>query len=175
MASSVVVPLFDQIANYQPALAKALVDVAAAAKLDIDNNVTASLSDDAPEDVGAAADEGVSADASRADHVHADPNRAAAGTNLTDTSTQTIQATQGTWRKLPTLGQGGTLTLGTVGAVAGDQIEVTRTDTSAFTYAVVNGGAGAGTLFTFPVSKSGFATFQFDGTNWALRRMGLGS
>ncbi len=97
----------------------------------------------------------------------------AAGTNLTDTATQTIQITAGTWRKLPTLGQGGTLTLGTTGAVAGDQIEITRSDTSAFTYAIVNGGAGAGTLYTMAVSKIGCAKFQFDGTNWALRSFGV--
>lgn len=94
------------------------------------------------------------------------------GTDLTDTSTQTIQATEGTWRRLPTLGQGGTLTLGVVGVAKGDQIEITRTSTSANTYAVVNGGGGAGTLFTFPVSKIGSAKFQFDGTNWLLRSVG---
>lgn len=108
----------------------------------------------------------------RADHKHADPSRAVAGTALTDTSTQTL-ATPGTgWRQLPTLSQGGALTLGTTGAVAGDQIDVVRTSTSAFTYAIINGGAGAGTLCTFPVSKQASATFQFDGTNWALRRVG---
>lgn len=96
----------------------------------------------------------------------------AAGTDLTDTATQTIQSSQGDWRKLPVLGQGGTLTLGTTAAVAGDQITITRTDVSAFTYAIVNGGAGAGTLLTMPVSKICSAKFQFDGTNWALRDLG---
>lgn len=97
-----------------------------------------------------------------------------AGTNLTDTASQTIQITDtnGRWRKLPTLSQNGTLTLGTTGAVAGDQIEVTRTATGAFTYAIVNGGPGAGTLATFPASKVASAKFQFDGTNWALRSIG---
>lgn len=172
MASSVVVPNIHRIANYGPELAQALIDVATAAKADIDANVTASISATTPENVGAAGSAGVSTDVSASDHVHADPNRAAAGANLTDTATQTIQITGGTWRKLPTLGQGGTLTLGTVGAVAGDQIEITRTDTSAFTYAVVNGGTGAGTLLTFPASKIGSAKFQFDGTDWALRSVG---
>jgi hypothetical protein len=97
---------------------------------------------------------------------------APAGTALTDTSTQTIQYSEGSWRQLPTLGQGGTLTLGTTGAVAGNQITITRTSTSANTYAIVNGGGGAGTLLTMPVSKICTAMFQFDGTNWALRQMG---
>ncbi len=95
-----------------------------------------------------------------------------AGTALTNTASQTIQVTEGQWRKLATLGQNGTLTLGTTGAIAGDRIEITRNSTDAFTYAVVNGGAGAGTLVTFPVSKAGSAVFQFDGTNWAVRSYG---
>ncbi len=106
------------------------------------------------------------------DKLYLDRSHAAAGTNLTDTSTQIIAITGGGWRKLPTLGQGGVLTLGTTGAVAGDQIEITRSDTSAFTYAVVNGGTGAGTLFSMPVSKMCCAKFQFDGTDWALRSFG---
>ena len=110
---------------------------------------------------------------SAADKKFLDSTHSAAGTNLTDTSTQTIQVSGGGWRKLPTLGQGGTLTLSTTGAVAGDQIEITRTDTSAFTYAIVNGGGGAGTLYTMAASKIGCAKFQFDGTNWALRSFGV--
>ncbi len=108
-----------------------------------------------------------------ADKKFLDSVHSAAGTNLTDTSTQTIQVSGGGWRKLPTLGQGGTLTLATTGAVAGDQIEITRTDTSAFTYAIVNGGGGAGTLYTMAASKIGCAKFQYDGTNWALRSFGV--
>ncbi len=106
------------------------------------------------------------------DKLFLDRSHAAAGTNLTDTSTQSIAITAGGWRKLPTLGQGGTLTLATTGAVAGDQIAITRTDTSTFTYAIVNGGIGAGTLVTLPVSKVASAMFQFDGTDWALRSVG---
>jgi len=98
----------------------------------------------------------------------------AAGANLTDTGTQSIDIAGGSWRKLPTLGQNGALTLATTGSpVAGDKIKVTRSSTSAFTYAVINGGGGAGTLFTFPQSVSGFAVFQFDGTNWALQDFGI--
>lgn len=94
------------------------------------------------------------------------------GTALTDTATQTIQSSEGSWRQLPTLGQGGTLTLGTTAAVEGDTIQITRTDTSAFTYAIDNGGVGAGTLITLPASKVASAKFYFDGTNWALKELG---
>lgn len=98
---------------------------------------------------------------------------APAGTDLTD-APATITVAQGSWRKMPaaTLSATRAFTLGTTGAVAGDQIEITRLDTTANTMTVVNGGVGAGTLFTFPVSKIGSARFQFDGTNWALRTVG---
>lgn len=107
---------------------------------------------------------------SAADKKFLDSTHSAAGANLTDTATQSIQVSGGSWRKLPTLSQGGTLTVATTGAVAGDQMTITRTSTHAFSYAVVNGGSGAGTLFTFPASKSGFLDIQFDGTDWALKR-----
>jgi hypothetical protein len=96
-----------------------------------------------------------------------------AGTDLTDTATQTIQISGGSWRKLPLLGQGGALTLSAVGAAAGDQITITRSDTHAFTYDIINGGPGAGTLFTMPVSKAAFVDVQFDGTNWALKKFAV--
>jgi hypothetical protein len=96
----------------------------------------------------------------------------AKGTDLTDTATQTIQRSEGAWRVLPTLGQNGTLTLGVTGAVAGQQIEITRTATGAFTYAIVDGGTGTPTLLTFVASKQSSAKFQFDGTNWKLRSVG---
>ncbi len=94
------------------------------------------------------------------------------GTDLTDTSTQTIQSSEGSWRKLPTLSQGGTLTLGTTAAVKGDTIQITRTSVSANTYAIVNGGTGAGTLYTMIASKLGCAEFYFDGTDWSLKSFG---
>lgn len=92
---------------------------------------------------------------------------------LTD-ATLTIQLAAGRNRVLPaaTLTAGRSLTLGTTGAVKGDQIEVLRLDVTANTYAVINGGVGTGTLITFPVSKLGYARFRFDGTNWALRAFG---
>lgn len=111
--------------------------------------------------------------ASSADATFLDSTHGAAGANLTDADA-TIQITAGAWRKLPaaTLSAGRALTLGTTGAVAGDQITVTRLDATANTYAVINGGAGAGTLLTMPASKVNFGLFQFDGTNWALRACG---
>lgn len=98
---------------------------------------------------------------------------AAKGADLTDAAA-TIVIGGGTWRVLPasTLSANRVLTLGTTGAVAGDKIEVTRLDTGAYTYAVANGGVGAGTLVTLAASKVASATFQFDGTNWALRTVG---
>ena len=109
---------------------------------------------------------------SSADKTTLDNSHAAAGADLTDAASQTIQITAGAWRKLPTLSQNGVLTLGTTGAAAGMQLEVTRTSTAAFTYTVNNGGAGAGTLVVMPASTASSAKFQFDGTDWSLRSVG---
>lgn len=120
-----------------------------------------------------AASQSVAGFMSVADKTFEDGLHAAKGADLTDAS-PTITLSQGTWRVLPaaTLSTGRTVTLGTSGASAGDQITITRLDVTANTYAVVNGGGGAGTLVTFPVSKIGFARCQYDGTNWALREVG---
>ena len=93
----------------------------------------------------------------------------AMGAALTDAS-PTIQIGDGGRRVLPasTLTANRTITLGTTSAVAGNIIEIARLDVEAFTVAVVNGGAGAGTLMTFAVSAREYAKFKFDGTNWAL-------
>ena len=64
------------------------------------------------------------------------------------------------------LGGATVTTLPTSGAVKGDIIRIIRTDTSAVTLSVVNGGAGAGTLCALVASKVGFAFAKFDGTNW---------
>lgn len=61
-----------------------------------------------------------------------------------------------------------TITLSTSGATEGQVIRVVRTTASSRTLAVVNGGAGAGTLYTFPAAQRRVADFVFDGTNWAL-------
>lgn len=99
---------------------------------------------------------------------------AAAGTDLTDAD-QTIQASEGEWRQMPTVTAARNVTLGTTDAIAGDQITITRTSTSAFAVAVLNGGAGAGTLISLVASKASYAKFQFDGTNWELREFGVAS
>lgn len=90
------------------------------------------------------------------------------GTALTDTASTTVQraATRTSFLLAGTMSQGETITLGTTGAVAGDLIKIIRTSTSAQTAAIVNGGVGAGTLFTMQASKAGFVVAQFDGTNW---------
>jgi hypothetical protein len=86
----------------------------------------------------------------------------------------TIQITAGKWRELPasTLTANRVLTLGVTGAAAGDRLKVTRLDTTAYTYAVVNGGTGAGTLLTFPAGRAAFALFYFDGTDWSVEELG---
>lgn len=78
----------------------------------------------------------------------------------------------GQWRVLPdgTLTGASQLTLGTTYAVTGDRITITRLDTEAYTYTIVNGGGGGGTLATFPVSKKAFLDAEFDGTNWVAKR-----
>lgn len=145
----------------------------AAATNSLLGQTSAPLSNATPQPTGETASAGVAAAASRADHAHANPDQQAAVANLTDTATQTLTPVAGGgWYKLPTLSQGGTLTVNAGAAVAGDQIQITRTDTHAFTYAIVNGGVGGGTLATMPVSKANSAMLQFDGTNWALRQIG---
>lgn len=96
------------------------------------------------------------------------PGQGVTGTALTDTATTTIQRVGRYSRYLlaGTMSQGETVTLGTTGAVVGDIIKIVRTSTSAQTLAVVNGGAGAGTLCTLVSAKIGFAQAVFDGTNW---------
>lgn len=90
------------------------------------------------------------------------------GTALTDVAATTVQRGGRVTKYLlaGTMSQGETITLGTTGAVVGDVIRIIRTSTSAQTCAVVNGGAGAGTLCTLVASKVGFAFAIFDGTNW---------
>jgi hypothetical protein len=91
------------------------------------------------------------------------------GAALTDASA-TIQIADGGRRVLPasTLSANRTITLGTTGAVNGNVIEIVRLDVGAFTLAIVNGGAGAGTLATMAVSAREYAKFKFDGSNWSL-------
>lgn len=99
-------------------------------------------------------------------------DHAPAGADLAD-GDATITVAQGEWRKMPTVTAARNITLSTSGAVAGDQITISRASTAAFAVAVINGGAGAGTLISLVASKASFAKFQFDGTNWALREFGV--
>ncbi len=97
------------------------------------------------------------------------------GANLTDAAA-TIQWSDGLRRVLPaaTLTAARVLTLGIAAGAdgrlpyAGSRLEITRLDATANTYAVANGGPGAGTLKTFPVSATGGGCFEFDGTNWEM-------
>lgn len=97
-----------------------------------------------------------------------------AGTALTDTATTTVQRVgpRTSFLLAGTMSQGETITLGTTGAVEGDYIKIIRTSTSAQTCAVVNGGAGAGTLHTQVASKVNFTEARFNGTNWLLSACG---
>jgi hypothetical protein len=91
------------------------------------------------------------------------------GADIADAS-PTITVGQGAWRRVVgPLSVNRTITLSTTNAAAGDVLELTRTDTNAYTVAVVNGGIGGGTLYTMPVSSAANVRACFDGTNWLLR------
>lgn len=96
------------------------------------------------------------------------------GANLGDADA-TLVVGGGAWRRIPaaTLTANRTITLGTTNASAGDVLELTRLDVSAFTVSVVNGGPGAGTLCTLPISARSWARLYFDGDNWLHRASGL--
>ena len=97
------------------------------------------------------------------------------GADLTDADA-TLTVAGNKLRRLPAataLTVNRTLTLSTTNAVRGDTIRIVREGLGAFTLAVVNGGAGAGTLFTLPVSVATWCEAYFDGTNW--KRHGQGT
>jgi hypothetical protein len=89
------------------------------------------------------------------------------GADLTDASV-TLLVSGGRTRVLPatTLSANRTLTLGTTGAVDGDEILVVRNDVGAYTVTIVNGGAGAGNVGVMPVSARAWCLARFDETNW---------
>lgn len=111
---------------------------------------------------------------SSADKTFLDSEHAAKGANLTDADAALILS-GGAWRVLPatTLTADRTLTINTTGAVAGSQMTITRLDATAHQLIIVNGGGGAGTLFTMANSKLGWVKLQYDGTNWAVREFGV--
>lgn len=89
------------------------------------------------------------------------------GEDLTDASA-TIYVSGGRTRVLPvsTLSDNRVLTLGTTGAVAGDELFIVRNDVEAFTFTIANGGPGAGIVAVMPVSNRAWCRARFDGTNW---------
>jgi hypothetical protein len=88
---------------------------------------------------------------------------------------ETIAVTGGRTRVLPvsTLTQNSALTLDDAGAVAGDEFYIVRNDTTAFTYTIVNGGAGAGNVAVMPVSQRAWCLARFDGTNFVHLGSGI--
>lgn len=101
------------------------------------------------------------------------PNPNDLGANLTNADVS-ITLAQGRTRKLPSvpLTANHTCTLLTTDAGPGDELTLVMLDVSAWTYAIINGGVGAGTLFTKAAGQKWFADFAFDGTNWWLKRAG---
>lgn len=62
-----------------------------------------------------------------------------------------------------------TITLSAAYAVAGDRFNIKRTSGGAFTLAIVNGGAGGGTLRTGASGTAFTGEYVFDGANWTER------
>lgn len=99
-------------------------------------------------------------------------------TNLTDAdqTLETVTDTSSEYCQFVALTANRTKTLGTTSVVNGQVVRILRADGAAFTLAIVNGGAGAGTKHTF-ASGVGSPTapiaawFKFDGTNWALDKL----
>ncbi len=57
-------------------------------------------------------------------------------------------------------------TISTSGATNGDRLIITSYETAGHTLAIVNGGAGAGTIYTFAGTIPKQLSIVFDGTNW---------
>jgi len=96
------------------------------------------------------------------------------GDDLTNAD-ETLTVAGNFFRMLPattTLTASRTKTLSTTNAAAGDIIHITRLGLGAFTMLIVNGGAGAGTLFTLPSGAAWWAKAYFDGTNWLAHSAG---
>jgi hypothetical protein len=87
----------------------------------------------------------------------------------------TLLVSGGATRVVPpaTLTAGRTLTLGTTGAAAGDEMLIVRNDAEAFAVTVVNGGAGAGNVAVMPSGSRAWCRARFDGTDWIHVGSGL--
>lgn len=127
-----------------------------------------------PQPVGAAGSAGSTGNAADEGHVHADPLRAVKGTDVANDGTAMAIA-QGRWRVLQaaTLSANRSQALSVAGAVAGDQMVITRLDVTDYTYTVTDAGPGTPTLFVFPGGSVGSIMCQFDGTNWFLKQSGI--
>jgi len=81
---------------------------------------------------------------------------------FTDKSSEYLQSTTLTANRVKTLG--------TTTVVNGTVVRIIRTESAAFTLAVVNGGVGGGTLHTFAASPTEVqaATFYYNGVDWVL-------
>jgi len=89
------------------------------------------------------------------------------GTDLTDAD-QSLTVGENFFRVLPAaspLTAAREKTLSTVNAEAGDIIHVLRLGLGAFTMDIVNGGPGAGTLFSLPASQSRWAQYHYKKKN----------
>lgn len=96
------------------------------------------------------------------------------GTDLTDAD-QALTVGENFFRVLPAaspLTAAREKTLSTVNAEAGDIIHVLRLGLGAFTMDIVNGGPGAGTLFSLPASQSWWAKSYFNGIDWVAHSAG---
>lgn len=96
------------------------------------------------------------------------------GADLTNADA-TIAVAGGSSYTLPaaTLSANRTITISTTGLGTGEVMQIIRRDLTANTLAIVNGGAGAGTMYTFPgdgVTRA--ALFIFDGTNVSFAESG---
>ena len=96
------------------------------------------------------------------------------GDDLTDAA-EDVGVGGNYWRVLPAatpLTASRTKTLITSNAARGDIITITRLGLGNYTMLVVNGGAGAGTLFTLPANEAWWCKSYFDGTNWLAHSAG---
>jgi len=96
------------------------------------------------------------------------------GVNLTDAD-ETLVVGGNFFRVLPAavpLTVNRVKTLATTNAAVGDEIHINRIGLGAFTLAIANGGAGAGTIYTLPAGQSWWAKAYFNGTDWVAHSAG---